>query len=116
MPRVLMLLANGPDSPDGDTADRIALRVCLTAQGQIDEAAFHEDPLPWATQRTTPDGRVFMGELIRADGGWALRRSGSEDDPVWPFEPEIMRPGEYVTLRPPTGGELIYRIVGIDDE
>lgn len=116
MKRIVMLLANAPDAPDGDITDRLEVRAGLTAQGHIDESAYMDDPLPWATQRVTPEGRVYQGELIRTEGTWAIRRSGSEDDPVWPFEPTILRPGEYATVRPPEGGELIYRVVSVDQD
>ena len=116
MSRIVLLLANGPGFPGGDVSDRIEMRAGLTGQGHIDEAAYAEDPSPWTAQRTTPDGRMYFGELIRVETGWAIRRSGSEDDPVWPFEPTILRPGEYATMRSPAGGELIYQIVSVDQE
>lgn len=116
MKRIVLLLASGPGAPEGDISDRLELRACLTGQGQIDETAYVEDPLPWPTRRVTPDGRVYEGELIRLAGTWAIRRSRSEDDPLWPFEPTILRPGEYATLRPPEGGELIFRIVSVDQD
>ena len=116
MQRIVMLLANGPGLPDGDIADRLEIQASLTGQGQIDEVAYVEDPLPWPTQRTTPDGRVYLGELIRVGTGWAIRRSGSEDDPVWPFEPALLRPGEYATMRPPEGGRLVYRVVSVEQD
>ena len=114
--RIVLLLANSPSAPDGDTSDRLEIRAGLTGQGHIDEIAYVDDPLPWPTQRVTPDGRVYQGELIRVESGWAIRRSGSEDDPVWPFEPTILRPGEYATLRAPEGGTLIFRVVSVDQE
>ena len=111
---VVMLLARAPGRPDGDISDRLEMRLCLTADARIDERAYAADPLPWPTRRVDPDGRVFTGEIIRTDAGWAIRRTGSEDDPLWPFEPVLLRPGEYVAVRPPEGDELIYRIVGVD--
>ena len=113
---VVMLLASGPDQPEGDIADRLDLHVQLTGNAHIDEIAYHQDPEPWPTRRILPDGRVYAGELIRLEEGWAIRRSGSEDDPLWPFQAAILRPGEYVTVLPPNGSELVYRVVSVDQE
>lgn len=116
MSHIVMLLANAPSLPDGDVSDRVEMQAALTGQGHIDEAAYADDPAPWTTRRITPDGRVYDGELIRVETGWAIRRCGSEDDPVWPFQPTILRPGEYATIRPPEGGDLTYRIVSVDPD
>jgi hypothetical protein len=109
--RIAMLLAQGPGRPNGDLADRLELTAALTPQGALDEAAFG-DP-PWPTRRVLPDGRALVGELVRADAGWALRGPAGEDAPLWDFEGRVFRPGEYVTLRRPGGDELIFRIVDV---
>ncbi len=105
-----MLLAYAPGLPNGDVADRLELAVKLTAQGRLDEAAFGAEA--WQSRRTLPDGRLHAGELVRSDAGWALR-GASEDAPLWDFEGGVFRPGEYVTLRRPTGESLVFRIVDV---
>ena len=116
MSRIVMLLASGPGFPEGNVSDRIEVQAGLTGHGHIDDVAYADDPSPWTARRTTPNGRVYFGELIRLKAGWAIRRTGSEDDPVWPFEPTILRPGEYATVYSPAGDELIYRIVSVDQD
>ena len=109
-----MVLAQGPGRPNGDVANRLELTVALTPQGALDEAAFGE--APWPTRRLLPDGNVLAGELVRIDGGWALRGPAGEDAPLWDIESRVFRPGEYVTLRRPGGDELIFRIVDVRPE
>jgi hypothetical protein len=111
MARVVMLLAHGPDRPDGDLADRLELTAALTPQGALDEAAFGGSPLP--VLRVLPDGRELALELVRAGARWALRGPAGEDAPLWDLEGRVFRPGEYVTLRRPDGDELIFRIVDV---
>ncbi len=106
-----MLLAYGPGLPNGDIADRLELTAKLTAQGRLDEAEFGIKP--WPSRRTLPDGRQHAGELVRTDGGWALRGAASEDAPLWDLEGSVFRPGEYVTLRRPGGESLVFRIVDV---
>ena len=116
MMHIVMLLASGPGQPEGDIAERLELRAVLTGNAHIDEAAYQQDPLPWPARRVLPDGRINAGELIRLEAGWAIRRSGSEDDPLWQLEAAMLRPGEYVTVVPPDGGELVYRVVSVDQD
>ncbi len=106
-----MLLAYGPDQPDGDLNDRIELSVPLTAQARLDES---RTETPWSSRRSLPDGRQHAGELVRAGDGWALRGMTAGDDaPLWDFEAAVLRPGEYVTLRRPGGEALVFRIVDV---
>ena len=39
-----------------------------------------------------------------------------DNDPVWDLEGKVFRPGEYVTLRRPDHGELIFRIVNVEKD
>lgn len=116
MHRVTMLLAWRPDAPEGDTADGLELRVCLTPQGQLDEQAFGADPSGWGARRFRADRPDRAVDLLRVDDRWALRSVESDDAPVWPLKAAVFRPGEYVTLCPPAEPERIYRIVGVEAE
>jgi hypothetical protein len=116
MAKVTALLAHGPGLPEGDIAQGLELRLCLTPEARIDLLAYEADPLPWRTRRFWPGREDWAGELIRVDEGWALRRQGGEDEPLWDFSPAIMRPGGYLTLRRPSGEELIYRIVQVEQD
>jgi hypothetical protein len=116
MAKITALLAHGPGQPEGDVAHGLEMRLCLTPEARIDFAAYQADPLPWRTRRFWPDREDWAGELIRVDESWALRSQRGEDEPLWDFIPAIMRPGEYLTLRRPSGEELIYRIVQGEQE
>jgi hypothetical protein len=114
MARISMLLAYSAASPEGDVQDRLELNAPLTPQGQLDETNYQ--PPPWPALRTLPDGRSRATELVHEENGWALRGVGSADAPLWNFEGNIFRPGEYVHLRRPTGEELVFRIVEVQVE
>jgi hypothetical protein len=114
MAKLTCLLAHGPGFPEGDTERGLDLSVTLTAQAQIDAAAFEIDTLPWPARRFWPDREDWHGELIRVDEGWAIRAARGDNEPLWDFEARVLRPGEYVILRRPDGEELVFRIVGVD--
>lgn len=116
MHKVTMLLAFAPDAPDGDTANGLELRVCLTAQGHLDEAAFAADPAGWRARRFRPGAPDRPVDLVRLEDRWALRSVESDDAPVWPFAASVFRPGEYVTLCPPAQPERVFRIVSVEPD
>lgn len=111
MTKLTMLLAKGPDHPEGDLDDSLVVRLALNPQGQIDPDAYEDDPMPWLVTRSQPGQDDRQSELIRLDEGWALQTLASEDDPLWTFEGHVFRPGELVRLVRPDGEELLFRIV-----
>jgi hypothetical protein len=115
MAHIDMILAAGPGQPEGDVRDRISLHAALTGYGYLDIAAWFADPAPWTFTRTRSGAQV-TGDLVRDAEAWALRDPDGEDGPLWRFEPNILRPGEYATLRSPTNEELVYRIVAVAPE
>ena len=116
MQKVTMLLAYGPEAPEGNTAEGLELRVCLTPQGQLDEQAYGIDPNAWRGRRFRPHGPDRTVELVRLENGWALRRMETDDAPVWPIGAGMLRPGEYVTICPPAQPEQVFRIVSVESE
>ena len=117
MAKLLMVLAQGPGAPHGDLEDRLELNLGLTAQGQIDVAAFEASATPWLARRAQGNGVEQQAELVRLDGSWALQGLAhlpcDGDDPLWAFEGKVFRPGELVRLRRPDGRELLFRVVQV---
>ena len=111
MTKLTMLLAQGPGMPEGDLNDRLVTHLHLNAQGQIDSAAYDQDPSPWLATRERSGAEPVQVELIRLDDGWALQSLRDADDPLWNFEGHVFRPGELVRLGLPDGEELLFRIV-----
>lgn len=109
-----MLLAKGPDKPDGDLEDKLTLSLCLTPTGQIDVRAYEQAPEPWLAVREAPGRPRRALEIVRIDEGWALQSTNSMDDPIWAFEGYVFRPGELVRLQRPDGNEMLYRIVAAE--
>jgi hypothetical protein len=114
MTRVTMLLARGPDRPEGDVSDRLVMGLELTRQGQIDVDAYQSAQTPWLAVRTEGNAEPRPLEVIRIDDGWALQSTNSEDDPIWAFDGHVFRPGELVCLRRPDSQILLYRIVAAE--
>ncbi len=111
MTKVTLLLAKGPDRPEGDLHDRLVMNLCLTPKGQLDLSAYETAPEPWLAARDRNGAGTRDLEVIRIDEGWALQSTNSMDDPIWIFEGHIFRPGELVRLQRPDGEDLLYRIV-----
>ena len=111
MTKLTLVLAHGPDKPEGDIDDRLILDLALTSQGQIDAASYDSAPAPWLAARQYNGNAPRNLEVIRLDEGWALQSTNSLDDPIWVFEGHVFRPGELVRLRRPDGQEMLYRIV-----
>jgi hypothetical protein len=116
MATVALVLASSAELPAGDLGDRLELAVRLTPPGLLDEAAFAARAAPWTARRTRADGKAEMSEVVRTEEGWALHEARSEDAPLWLLEGHFFRPGELVSLRRPDGEELVFRIVGVEDD
>ncbi len=114
MVNVTMVLAQGPGFPDGNLEDRMHLHVALTAPGYLDVAAWETGTTPWATSRERPGHSDRTGELVKIEEGWALRDLGGEDDPLYSFAAQIIRPGEIVQVSRLDGDEMLYRIVAVE--
>ncbi len=114
MTKVLMVLARGPDHPNGNLDDRLDLQVHLTAQGLLDAVAWETGHTPWLTSRQRSDQPRRDGELVKLDNGWAIRNLDREDDPLLAFRASIMRPGEVARVIRLDGEELAYRIVSVE--
>jgi hypothetical protein len=110
--RIILLLASGPGQPGGDVLHRLELHMALTPQGVPDEAALAAGP--WPARRTLPDGRCWLGDIIRTAEGWALR--GHAAPPHAALEIKLLRPGEYITLWPADGEALVFRIVEVQPD
>ena len=121
MPKILALLAAGPGFPLGSIDDGLEIRVGLTPQGHIDPVAYFADPNPWPARRFRPGRPEWQGEVAlvdegNIDAGWALRGTQAMDDPIWTLEGQIYRPGDYITIRRSDGEELVFRIVGVEQD
>jgi hypothetical protein len=109
--RVVALLASGPGSPEGDLEQGLALSVRLTGQGQIDPSSA---PGEFQVQRFWADRAEWQGALEWLGTGWALRNDRGPDEPLWELDVRVVRPGDYITLRRPEGGDAIFRIVSVE--
>lgn len=114
MVNVTMVLAQGPGFADGNLADRMHLRAILTPQGHLDATAWETGTTPWSTSRERPGHTTRTGELVKIEDGWALRDLGGEDDPLYSFAAQIIRPGEIVQVSRLDGDDMLYRIVAVD--
>ncbi|MBV9118386.1 MAG: hypothetical protein JOY63_13610 [Acetobacteraceae bacterium] len=110
--RMTAVLARGPDRPNGDIGRGLEIELCLGARGQVEASSAGE--APWRVRRFWPDRGDWHGELVAIDGGWGIRGTRGDDEPVWELHGGIMRPGEYLTLVGPDDAELLFRIVNVE--
>ena len=59
---------------------------------------------------------VLAGELVKIEDGWAMRSLGSEDEPLYSVNAQIVRPGEIVRVSRLDGDEMLYRIVAVEPD
>ncbi len=114
MVNVTMVLAHGPGLPDGNIDDRLTLEVMLTPQGVLDAAAWENGREPWRSSRIRSGQPTRSGELVKIEEGWALRELGSEDEPLYSLNADIVRPGEIVRVSRLDGNEMLYRVVAVE--
>ena len=107
------LLARGPRAPAGDIQQGLELLAALGPDGHVDTEAYYADPRHWLARRFYPDRPDWHGVLVREEEAWALRGQAGEDGPLWFLHARGLRPGEYVTLCPPSGEEISFRVVGV---
>jgi hypothetical protein len=107
----LALLASGPGFPEGDLGQGLRLSVRLTGQGQIDPSGA---PGEFRALRFWPDREDWQGALEWLDTGWAVRNDRGPDEPLWELGVRAVRPGDYITLHRPEGGDAIFRIVSVE--
>ncbi len=116
MVKVTLVLARGPQHPDGNLDDRMQLHAMLSPQGQLDPIAWENGTAPWLTSRDRPNHPQRTGELVKIEEGWALRELGNEDEPLYSVTAPIVRPGELVSISRLDGDEMLFRIVAVEAE
>lgn len=120
MPLVTLVMANGPGLPQGSAGHRYELDVALTPGGHLDADAWRNSAAPWPATRIWPGEPPSTGDVQwDEDTGWSLRFFPGDGERVdAPLHSLItnagqLRPGEYVTIQEPDGGEYGYRVVGV---
>ncbi|MDO9712130.1 hypothetical protein [Paracraurococcus lichenis] len=120
MPLVTLVVAAGPGVPQGDPGRRYELSVALTPGGQLDAEAWQAGPAPWSARRTWPGLPPQQGDMLfdPDTGCWSIRLPAPGPTSDAPLHAEIrnagqLRPGEYVTIQEPDGGEFSYRVVAV---
>ncbi len=108
-------LARTEDFPQGSASRCYLLRLPLTEDGLIDEAARQADPARATVRRFWPNQADLSGYVIHTPRGWAFSyRPGEEDDEsVFHLETHPMRVGNYVTLTEPDGQQLPFTVARV---
>ena len=120
MRKVSLVLASGPGFPLGSADHRYELMLRLDPASRLNAELWYADPAPWPVQRCWPGEEPRPGTVQHdEETGWSLHfdpRPELAGDPslhcrllTTPF----LRPGEYITLQEPDGGEYGYRIVQV---
>jgi hypothetical protein len=106
-------LGRTPEFPEGSASRAYLLRLPLSADGLIDEAAIAQRPAMATVRRFWPNEADQQGYLIRKGNGWAFSYALGEgdDEAVFHLESHPLRAGEYVTLTEPNGVRFPYRVV-----
>ena len=110
---VRLELARTPEYPAGSASRAYMLRLPLTDDGLIDEAAIAASPGMASVRRFWPNEPDQQGYVIRQGRGWAFSYALGEgdDESLYHLESHPLRSGEYVTLTEPDGTRLPFRVV-----
>ncbi|MBK1660353.1 hypothetical protein [Paracraurococcus ruber] len=117
MPKVTLVVANGPGFPSGSPDRRYEIEVALTPGGHLDVQARQDASSPWPARRIWPGAPSQEGDILYDTDteSWAIRLGAAGESPPQAMISHAgqLRPGEYVTIREPDGVEYSYRVVGI---
>jgi hypothetical protein len=110
---VRLELGRTPEFPEGSASRAYVLRLPLTADGLIDEAALAKRPAMATVRRFWPNEADLAGYLVRKGKGWAFSYAIGEDDDenVYHLETHPLQAGSYVTLTEPDGKRYPFRVV-----
>ncbi|MBN8927907.1 MAG: hypothetical protein BGO51_11600 [Rhodospirillales bacterium 69-11] len=110
-------LASPPSG--GPPFGTLVLVVPLTGSDQLDDAAFagFADVVTITWEGPAVPGWPNPERLapLRPDPrGWLVQPTDMEDAPPWRVVAQAIRPGGYLTLWPPNGDSLGFRIVNVE--
>ncbi len=112
--RVVAVLTAAPGLPEGDLAHVLELYVPLTSDGQLDADRFAPVAAYCRAELVQSGTVAWSSPVLRTDQGWAVRPGLTEEGPLWRIEARAVRPGDYLTLFPPDGGDRAFRIVNVE--
>lgn len=104
-----------PAFPEGSPSRGFALRLPLTVEGAIDEAAHRAHPLLAAVRRFWPNEPDMSGYVVLADGGWvfAFASGGAESEAAFRLERRPIRTGDSLTITEPDGCRLPFLVAAL---
>ncbi|PZW44998.1 hypothetical protein C8P66_11213 [Humitalea rosea] len=122
MPTVTLVLASGPQHPQGSPDHRFELDLALDRDGRPDPAAWAADPTPWPARRYRPGDPVEVGDVqYDEESGWRIHfqdedGAGADDAPLAALirYDGRWRPGEILTLTGRSGRDTAWRIVAVN--
>ncbi len=116
--RIVMRLARNPGTEfaTGDDHRGYTLTAPLTADGHLDEAAYHKARGACLVRRFAHDEDPADGRLMRRGSRWFFdydEGDAAEDEPVWRLGEHRFAVGEYVTVTDEDGQPLTYRVMEV---
>jgi len=112
--RIRIELARTKEFPQGNPRCGYEFKAPLTAEGQLDAAAWPEVRPLCTVHRFWQGQDDETGTLIRTRGGrWAFSYAPGEDDdePIFKFDRHVFTPGEYVSITEHDGVTRPFRVV-----
>ena len=116
--RIVMRLARNPGTEfaGGDDHRGYALTAPLTADGQLDSAAYAKARGDCVVRRFAPDEAAADGRLARKGERWFFDYDDAdeiEDEPVHRLGQHRFALGEYVTVTDDDGRPLTYKVMEV---
>jgi hypothetical protein len=115
--RIELELAREPGHPHGDRNHGYHLYLPLTADGQIDGKAWHENQAACRVRRMRPNEEDARGRILHGPGGrWIFDYSEETDrdnETGFRFGEERFVPGEYVSIREDDGKTHVFQVKAV---
>ena len=106
-------LARTHDFPAGSPGRSYLIRLPLSDDGLIDEAAREADPARATVRRFWPNEPDQSGHVLKSNSGWVFSYAVGEgdDEDIAHLENHPIRAGEYLTLTDPNGTRHPFHVV-----
>jgi hypothetical protein len=109
-------LGRTAEFPSGSPSRTYLVRLPLTADGRIDEAARSADPRRATVRRYWPQQADRSGYVVRKGDGWTFSFASGDSEGACHLEDSLFAPGGLIMLTEPDGRLMPFHIANLTKE
>ena len=112
---VRLELAQTPLFPKGSAARAYIVHLPLSDSGTIDAPALQRAPASAIIRRFWPNEPDLVGFVTASDQGWSFscHVGPGDDERIFNLFVNRIKRGEYLTIREPDGGDMLFRVAEV---